>query len=263
MSNIKLPQHDLYESIGKVIEENDVSEKLTPSQRHAREKTRPGADSEKHHTAGMGGQRKHGGYGRIKKGGDYEQGDAYGGTQAASHAHRKKKKIKGAKPQPKPGEQHDIQKRLALKKKREALAKERQKLDTEYDPEIAEAIMNRVMEKLTPAQQNLKRAYQDSTGGREGGGRAAIQKKSGGDKGSSGYRSTPDRTHGPGSHQTKGTAGDLEKKRHGRILAKQGAAGKDSNLDPTTKRTQLDLKKKLLAKKREALAKEREKLEKS
>ena len=44
---------------------------------------------------------------------------------------------------------------------------------------------DQVDEKLNPQQRNLKRAAQIKTGGREHGGQAAVQKKAGGDKGSS------------------------------------------------------------------------------
>ena len=130
-----------------------------------------------------------------------------------------------------------------IKKERES-SKRKKQPSVEGEPKmenkIYEAIQSVVAvdEKLTPAQIASREKHR--VGGRQGRGMS-----------------------GPGSHQTKGTVGDLEKKRHGKQLAKQGAAGKDSNIDPTTKRTQDDLKKKLLAKKRDALSKERQKLDAS
>ena len=107
-------------------------------------------------------------------------------------------------------------------------------------------------EKLNPQQRNMKRAAQIKTGGRVAGGQAAIQKKAGGDKGSSktvsGTRYLRPR-QGGGEHMTKGTTGDLEAKRHGKQLAVRGAGGKD---DSNTKRDQERLKQKLLAKRNES-----------
>ena len=111
---------------------------------------------------------------------------------------------------------------------------------------------DQVDEKLNPQQRNMKRAAQIKTGGRVAGGQAAIQKKAGGDKGSSKARRgtrylRPQQ--GGGEHMTKGTTGELEAKRHGKQLAARGAGGKD---DSNTKQDQERLKQKLRAKRTES-----------
>tara|TARA_R110000822_G_scaffold52235_3_gene135297 strand:+ start:1010 stop:4276 length:3267 start_codon:yes stop_codon:yes gene_type:complete len=71
-------------------------------------------------------------------------------------------------------------------------AKDGQKIETSIQArkrraraEKANEEFDQVDEKLNPQQRNLKRAAQIKTGGREHGGQAAVQKKAGGDKGSS------------------------------------------------------------------------------
>jgi hypothetical protein len=68
--------------------------------------------------------------------------------------------------------------------------------------------VDQVDEKLTPQQRNLKRAAQIKTGGRDHGGTPAIQKKAGGDKGSSKARRSVRHRSGEGGHQNRHEPGN-------------------------------------------------------
>ena len=63
---------------------------------------------------------------------------------------------------------------------------------------------------MTPQQRNLKRAAQIKTGGRDAGGTPAIQKKAGGDKGSSKARRSVRHDSGEGGHQSRHEPGSRE-----------------------------------------------------